>query len=443
MIASPPSASSLIPLIAGFAWQIFRTWWWLFTPFFLWKPFVFLWRWWRTYWWIRTVYKPILMEIKLPKQSLKPVRAMEDVMTSIHSSVYHPPDWWEKNIDGQIQTSVVFEVVSLGGEIHFYVRCHSGYRDAVEASIYAQYPEAEITTAVDYTKSVPQDIPNNEWNMWATDYKLLKKDCYPIGTYKKFETEKEIFEEKRIDPVATLLEGFSKVKPGEQFWIQISCSPVSEAPATKWIQGAEEERDKLARREIKAPAGVKPIVLEATEFLLTGKVPEEKKAEERPIIPPEMKLTPGERIVLAAIEEKISKPIFSTNIRFIFLGKRDVFNKGNFRIGFSFFGSYATSNLNQLVPFGPTISKIKKAKFLPLNKLIPRRLYLRNRKMFRNYVSRLSPFFPRTPLKEIKFMLNTEELASLFHFPSWKISPVPTVQRVEAKRTAPPRLPTE
>ena len=443
MIISPPSASSLIPLIAGFLWQIFRHWWWLFAPFILWKPFVYLWKQWRTYWWTRIVYKPVLMEIKLPKESLKPIRAMEDVITSIHSAVYHPPDWWEIHIDGQIQTSVVFEVASLGGQIHFYVRCYSGYRDAVEASIYAQYPEAEITTAVDYTKAVPQDIPNDEWNMWATDYKLVKKDFYPIGTYKKFETEKEIFEEKRIDPVATLLEGLSKVKPGEQFWIQIACSPVSEAPAVKWIKRAEEERDKLARREIKAPVGAKPIVLETAEFLLTGKTPEEEKPEEQPIIPPEMKLTPGERIVLSAIEEKISKPIFNTNIRFIFLGKRDVFNKGNFRLGFTFFGSYATSNLNQLVPFGPTISKVKKGRFLPFNALIPRRLYLKNRRMFRNYTSRLHPLFPRTAPPEAKFMLNTEELASLFHFPSWKTAPVPTVQRVESKRTAPPELPTK
>ncbi len=443
MTILPPLVSSSIPLVAGFLWQIFRNWWWLFAPFILWKPFVFLWQWWKTYWWLRTVYKPVLMEIKLPKQTLKPIRAMEDVFNSIHGVVYHPPDWWERNIDGQVQTSIIFEIVSLGGEIHFYVRCHNGYRDAVESSIYAQYPEAEITTAVDYAKNVPQDLPNNEWNMWATDYKLVKKDFYPIGTYKKFETEKERFEEKIVDPVATLLEGFSKVKPGEQFWIQIACSPISEDSAAEWIKQAQEERDKLARREVKTPAGAKPIILEATELLLTGKTPEEKKPEEQPIIPPEMKLTPGERIVLSAIEEKISKPIFSTNIRFIFLGKRDVFNKGNFRIGFSFFGSYATSNLNQLVPFGPTISKVKRGRFLPINKLIPRRLYLRNRRMFRNYVSRLAPLFPRTPSKEIKFMLNTEELASLFHFPSWKTSPVPTVQRVESKRTAPPILPTE
>lgn len=434
---------SIIFSISDFLWQLFRTWWWLPAPFILWKPFVYLWKQWRTYRWLRTVYRSVLLEIKLPKESVKPVRAMEDVMNSIHSAVYHPPDWWERHMDGQIQTSIAFEIVSLGGDIHFYFRCRDSYRDAVEASIYAQYPEAEITLADDYTKAVPQDLPNNEWNMWATDYKLTKKDFYPIATYKRFETERETLEEKRVDPIATLLEGLSKVKPGEQFWIQMSCSPMSEAPAEKWIQQAEEERDKLARREIKAPIQTKSMLLEAADILLTGKVPEAEAPKEQPIIPPEMKLTPGERIVLSAIEEKISKPIFNTNIRFVFLGKRDVFNKVNFRLGFTFFGSYMTANLNGLAPFGPTLSKIKKSRFLPINKLIPRRLYLRNRRMFRNYVSRFFPFFPRTPPSTVKFKLNTEELASLFHFPSWRTAPVPTVARVEAKRTAPPKLPTE
>jgi len=443
MIPAVPSFSSFAVLILGYLWQILRVWWWLPAPFILWKPFVYLWKQWRVYRWIRTVYKPILLEIKLPKESVKPVRAMEDVMNSIHSSVYHPPDWWETHIDGQIQTSIVFEIVSLGGDIHFYFRCHSGYRDAVEASIYAQYPEAEITLADDYTKAVPQDLPNDEWNMWATDYMTVKPDFYPIATYKKFETERETLEEKRIDPVASLLEGFAKVKPGEQFWIQMSCKPMSQKPAEKWVEQAEEERDKLARREIKTPIKTKSMLLEAADILITGNVPGEEAPKEQPIIPPEMKLTPGERIVLSAIEEKISKPIFNVNIRFIFLGKRDVFNKGNFRLGFTFFGSYMTTNLNGLVPFGPTLSKIKKGRFLPINKLIPRRLYLRNRRMFRNYVSRLHPIFPRTAPPEVRFMLNTEELASLFHFPSWRTAPVPSVARVEAKRTAPPKLPTE
>ncbi|MFQ6049813.1 MAG: hypothetical protein ACE5J0_02110 [Candidatus Paceibacterales bacterium] len=418
-------------------WEFLKTWGWLILLFILWKPFLFLWRWWRVEGWLKNVYKPILLEIKIPKEILKPVRAMEDVMNSIFGVIYHPPDWWETWIDGQLLTSLSFEIVSIGGEIHFFIRVFEIYRDGVEAAIYAQYPEAEITIADDYTKAVPQDIPNKDWDFWATDYVLLKEDAYPILTYKKFEREVEPVEEKRVDPVATLLEALAKIKPGQQFWIQITAKPVT-SEESKWIKKGEALRDKLAKRPAKAE--FKPMALEALEVLITGKPPGPPPEKEEPIIPPEMKLTPGEREVVAAVEEKISKPGFQTNIRFIYLGKRDVFFKANLRLGFTYFNSYATEHLNRLIPWGATLTKIHKSWFLPLNLLVSRRTYLRKRKIFRNYVNRDTPLFPRAGGE---FILNIEELASLYHFPSWRVAPVPGLPRIEAKKGPPPELPVE
>ena len=423
-------------------WIFLKHWWWVFLPFALQKPFLDRWLWWRIERWLGTAYRPILLEIKIPKESIKPVRAMEDVMASLHGVVYHPPDWWEKWVDGQIQTSLSFEIASFGGEIHFYVRCHQDYRDSVEASIYSQYPDAEIKMVDDYVKLVPQDIPNQEWDLWATDYTITRREeAYPILTYKKFEKEPEIIEEKRVDPMAALFEALSKVKPGQQFWIQMSATPVTNLEHP-WATAGEALRDKLAKREEKPGISAQPMVWEAAEILIKG-VPEEKPQKEMMTIPPEMRLTPGERDIVAAVEEKISKPGFLTNIRFVYLGKRDVFFKANLRLGFTYFGSYMTQNLNGLIPFGKTLTKIHKSKFVPINLLIPRRLYLRQRKLFRHHVDRLTPFFPRAARTEEKFILNTEELASLFHFPSWRAAPVPGVARVEAKRKAPPVLPTE
>lgn len=422
-------------------WIFLKNWWWVFLPFILQKPFLDRWLWWRVERWLRTTYRPILLEIKIPKESIKPIRAMEDVMTSLHSVIYHAPDWWEKWVEGQIQTSLSLEIASFGGEIHFYARCHQDYRDSVEASIYSQYPDAEIKMVDDYTKQVPQDIPNQEWDLWATDYTLTKEEAYPILTYKKFEREPEIIEEKRVDPMAALFEALSKVKPGQQFWIQISATPVTNVEYP-WATAGEALRDKLAKREAKPGISGKPMVWEAAEILIKG-VPEEEPQKETMTIPPEMRLTPGERDIVAAVEEKISKPGFLTNIRFVYFGKRDVFFKANLRLGFTYFGSYMTLNLNGLIPFGRTITKVHKSKFVPINLLIPRRLYLKQRKLFRNYVGRDTPFFPRATRTEEKFILNTEELASLFHFPSWRAAPVPGVERVEAKRKAPPVIPTE
>lgn len=434
-----PEILTLYKTILQPLWEIFKNWWWIILAFVLQKPFFNFWLWWKTETWLKTVYKPILLEIKIPKEVLKPIRAMEDVMASLHGIVYHPPDWWEKWIDGQIQTSVGFEIISTGGKIRFFVRIWEIYRDAVESAFYSQYPDVEITLADDYTKLIPQDIPNKDWDFWATDYVLLKEDSYPILTYKKFEKEQEPVEEKRVDPMASLLEALAKVNPGEQLWIQMSATPVTE-DESDWIIKGEALRDKLAKRLVEERMSHKPMVLEAAEILITGKVPEAEVKKEEFIIPPEMRLTPGEREIVAGVEEKISKPGFFTNIRFIYLGKRDVFFKANFRLAFSFFASFRTEHLNGLKPLGITLTKIHKSWFLPLNLILPRRSHLRKRKIFRNYVERLPPFFPR---HGGKFMLNTEELASLYHFPSWRVAPVPGVARVEAKRKAPPELPLE
>ncbi|MFH1894404.1 MAG: hypothetical protein ABH813_00650 [Patescibacteria group bacterium] len=441
----PPEVADLLNNIGGYlspillpAWGFLKDWWWIPLPFILWKPFLFFWHWWRIDIWLATVFEPILLEIKIPKDNLKPIRAMEEVMNSLHSIVYHPPDWWEKWVDGQIQTTIWMEIVSLGGEIHFYVRIHSAYRDAVEAAIYSQFPEAEITQAQDYTKFVPSDIPNKDWDFFGADYVLMRKeDWYPIKTYTTFETETEALEEKRVDPVAALLESLAKIKPEEQIWFQFGVEPTaSEQQSTiKWLKDGEALRDKLAKREDKTPQ--KPIVQEAADLFFAGKIPgqeEEKKVE---AFPPEMRLTPGEKDIVMAIEKKMSKSLFITTVRFIYLGRKDVWFKQNFRLAFSYFSQYETMNLNSMFPSARTITKIHKHWFLPWNTFLSRRHYLRRRKLFKNYINRFTPWFPRAGGT---FMLNTEEVASLFHFPSWIVSPVPGVSRVEAKKGPAPDL---
>lgn len=429
-------APILSPILSP-AWQIFKSWWWLPLPFILWKFLSYFWLWWRGIDVWLPKQKFILLEIKMPKEVLKPIRAMETVMDNIYQIFHESISWWRKWIDGVLQLSCSFEIASIGGEPHFFIRIPQEKRDAIESVIYAQYPEAEISIADDYTRYVPQDIPNKDWNLWGDDYQLFKEDSYPIKTYKKFETEREALEEKRIDPMAGLLEAMAKIKPGEQLWVQITAEPEKTG---KWIKQGEEIRDVLAKR-IKKPSLKKPMILEAADVLISG-VPAEPKKEEKELFPPEMRLTPGERDIIAGVEEKISKIGFITNIRFIYLGKRNVFFTPNFRLAFGFFNSFTTLNLNGLKPYGdPFITRIHKSWFLPLNLFRKRRLYLRKRAMFRKYKSRVNPYFPR---KGGTFILNSEELATLFHFAGRGAAPAPFVSRVEAKKgEAPLGLPTE
>lgn len=451
-----------LAIILSYFWQLVKAWWWLPLPFFLWKYFLYLWKWWRTEIWFKTVYKPILLEIKLPREVVKPIRAMENVLAAIHGAVYHPPDRWERYIDGQVQTGLSFDIVSIEGEIHFYIRFHQDYRQAVEAAIYSQYPEAEITQVEDYIKFAPHDIPNKDWDLFASDYQLAKPKPYPIKTYRQFETEQEREPEKIVDPLANLLEGLAKMKPGEQFWIQIMATPLGTAgepgaprgTVAGFLKKGEEIINKITKRKTYKP---KPMIKEAAEILIPrpeeiagvisgakpeGWSPAQPPKEEELFPPVRMKLTPVEEEILKAVETKISKPAFGCGIRFIYLGKRDVFFKPNLRIAFNFFNCYTTVNMNALIPWGATITKIKKSIwFPPLNWIRPRRHYLRCRRIYRHYRERLNTLFPRFGADQGTFVLNTEELASLYHFPSWEVAPVPGVPRVEAKKGPPPTLP--
>jgi hypothetical protein len=436
-------------IILNTTWDIIKNWWWVVAPFILYRPFLFFWLYGRREKW-NLSQKSVLLEIKMPKEVLKPLRAMEQVFSSIWGNVFDPADWWEKWFEGKDLLSVQLEMVSLGGVPHFYIRCHEARRNAIESSIYSQYPDAEITIVDDYTKYVPQDLPNKDWDMWGTDYELIKDDVYPIKTYPKFFEEKpEVAkEEKRIDPVATLLEGMGTIGPGEQLWIQIVAQPIISSKRDSeggydFVAHGREVADKLAKRQEKAKP--KSIFREAAETVITGKVPgAEDKGELKKIealLPPEARLTPGEKDIVQGVEGKIAKRCFKSHIRFIYLAKGDVYFGGAKAVPFGFFNQFATENLNAPKPWPKTITKIHRYPVLDLVRA--RRVFIRKRKLFFRYIKRMPPLFPRSTPKKARFILNIEELATIFHFPGRMVAPAPFVPRVESKRgEAPPGLPT-
>ena len=368
----------------------------------------------------------------MPQHILKPKKAKDHVFGGLHS--FHDiPTWREKWIEGVFQLSISLEIVSEGGNIHFYIRCPEHFRNLIESNIYSQYPETEISLAEDYTRNIPQDIPNKNWDIWGVDFINAKDEIYPIKTYSQFETEKETKEEKRVDPLAVLLEGLSTLRPGEQFWLQIIAKPVL-GRDKPWQKKGKALVDSLARRPGKPVQ--KPMWYEVAEIIVHGQAEKPEKKPES--FPPEMKLTPGEKDVLAAVENKLSKFGYDCAVRFVYLAKRDIMFKPRTKIGFAFFKDLSTENLGGLKPMSKVMTKVKS---VPLWFLDKRRLYLRKRRMFKNYCKRWSSFFPRGGGT---YILNTEELATLYHLPSEITVPAIGVSRVEAKKSEPPsRLPVE
>jgi len=416
--------------------EILENWWWVLLPFLLIRLFLYFWLWWK-----RTLFykgtEQVLLEIKVPAEQVKTPQAMEQVLSGLHV-IYGGPNRRETWIDGEINLWFSLEIASIDGVPHFFIRSPKKYQNLVESSIYSQYPDAEIFEVEDYTKNVPQDIPNGDWDLWGRDIVLKNDDPYPIKTYKEFVPPREK-EEKVVDPVANLLEGMGKLKKGEQIWIQFLIRPI-----TAVEMNLEEMGRKLVDKLVKRPKTpkIKPIIIEAGEILVKGP-PEEVEAK-RELIPPEMKLTPGEREVVEAIEGKISKPYFQTAIKVLYLGKGDAYFVPNASMPMGFFNSFLTLNLNRFKSIEKTKTKTQVLK--------GPRVCARKKKIFWLYRLRLPPIFlPEAPVtsdywsvKGGTSILNIEEVASLFHFPSRIVAPAPTMERIEAKKgEPPPELPIE
>ena len=124
-------------------WQIVKSWWWVALIFILWRPFMFMYVWWRQQRYDETI-KRIVLEIKMPKEVLRPIKAMEDAFAGFHS-IHDVFTWREVWIEGQFILRIALEIASIDGQVHFFIRTPQQFRGIIESNVYAQYPEAEIT----------------------------------------------------------------------------------------------------------------------------------------------------------------------------------------------------------------------------------------------------------------------------------------------------------
>jgi hypothetical protein len=413
------------------------------------RYFLKAWGWWRYQkFWLAKI-NPVWLKVKLPSDIVKPISAMEMVIDSIWKGAWEPAYFWEKWWQGKPDVfDFQFELVSDGGEITFYLRWFLGYKiDVLKGAIYSQYPEAEITEVEDYSRAIPADIPNKDWDVRAGDFTLVKPDPYPIRTYTEFEKGAELIEkeEKRIDPMAMLLEGMSMLKPGEKLWIQIKPFALGGKYAKPYVQLGKEIKDKIAKRKTEKARSWFQSFTDALGSLAAGKKSEGKGGPIKiELEAPELRMTPREREVVAAIERKISKELFLiSTIRFIYLAKRELYYHHRWRLVLDWMGNFHEEDMNGFKVLMHTYTKIVNPPVLSL--FDKRRLYARKRRIIRLYQNRYEPKYPFSgDYHWGYFVLNSEELATVFHFPSRRVAPAPGVARVETKKAeAPPEIPME
>jgi len=400
--------------------------WWIILPVFLYPIFIKTWL-----FYVKKHYtanlKWVNLQVSVPVEVLKTPKAMEQIFAAAHGTYsfgIKPYDkWW----NGEVENWSSFEIMADANGPRFYIHIVASAQKMMEAAIYSQYPDAEITLVEDYTAKFPLVLPNDMYDIHSADFILARDNALPIRTYEYFEAKEA---DEKIDTISTLMEALSHHTGDETTWIHVLIRPTD----NKWIEKAEKYRDTeiLSTKDKEPTKGeyVKAFFknLFAIPFLKEGEDltwPETKKGEKIKMID----LTPAKKAKLEAIDMKLSKLAFETVIRWVHINRKEEMNLGNTRGIVAWAKQFADENLNILKPDLATYTVTAK---WPFKK---RKQYVKKRLQYDNAVKRR---FPK------KFsMMNIEELATIYHFPSATVK-TPMLGRVEAKKGTPPAsLPIE
>ncbi|MBN1779448.1 MAG: hypothetical protein JW816_04530 [Candidatus Buchananbacteria bacterium] len=370
--------------------------------------------------------KYLILAIDVPRNNEQTPKAVENIFNHLagaHKPLRRIDKWWY----GELPESFSFEIISIGGYIQFLVHLEQKFRDLVEAIIYAQYPDAEITEVEDYTKDWNIKFPNEKYNLWGAEVIPARSEYYPIRVYKEFEDTASKATYK--DSMASLLESLTRIGPGEQIWVQFVVTPAD----NDWGDGAKKLVNKLIGAAPEEPKGLVTKINKFFAFIVDTIITPPESAGDKKSDPNKlMYLTEGEKDVVTAVERKAAKIGFHTRILVLYIAEKERFNKAMGGTIYGSFKQYNTNNLNSLKPNSKT-STVGMVYFKD------RRLNARRNNLLHEYKSRGHWMEPG----QYGFILNSEELATVYHFPT-DIVKTPLLQQTQVKKGEPPiSLPIE
>lgn len=395
-----------------------------------------LWITWAVYMLIKTIDYVIAIEwtflqITLPLDAEQTPKAMEhayDVWGGLHKE----PDLVEKYFEGYLEAWYSCELQCTPEKIRYIMVVPTNHRRFFEGVIYGQYPSAEVKEVEDYSLNYKYQDLGKKFDMYGTELIFTVDDIYPIKTFLEYE-DALAPEERFIDPHQSLVEAYSNVLPGEEYWLQILIRPISGKSITSWAKKGEDEVKKIsgqAKKEkpqgwAKVRATLAAIPGDLISIISTGKLPEGEEDEK-----PQLRFfNPFDEAKMKGILQKTSKGGFKTKIRIIYIAPPGKLNKPNISRAIGVFKQFNTYHLNSLKPDPET--KTNGPGFI----LKKTRRAFRARKILLLYQWR--DFWG----VDSGLMLNGEELATLYHFPAKWIQ-APGLQRAKSGlQSAPDNLP--
>ncbi len=357
----------------------------------------------------RTVY-----EIKLPQDVFKSPEAMEFVFTQI-SNKASPDNLMETYIDGKRPMFYSVELVSRGGDVHFYATITNKFKYAFIDNMYAQYPGVEVTELdLDYTAEIPHSLKGV--SMMSFVFNKKKAEEFPIKTYLDFGMDKLPKEEEKVDPMTPMLEMLAGIKPHQQVWIQ-------------FLYRAHRDQNFKNGQLHSVGTWEDRVEGEIDEIMKRGDFAEQKDENGTTLDLGAARLTSFEKDKVDAMQRNASKEAFECVVRVIYLSHKERDYDGG--LYSRMIRSFAQTELKGRNGIGMKWRTDFNYKFLsdPFGKIVPA---MKQEEMHhykaRNWHGPTAIF-------------TAEELATLFHLPG-KVAATPTLNRVPSTRgEAPSNLP--
>lgn len=294
------------------------------------------------------------------------------------------------------QDPIVFEMVSINNQIRFYVSSAKSQQALIEKQILSYYPDAHVEVL-----EKPNIFALQKGEVAAGTVKLTKRFTFPLKTYRNLE----------FDPLNAITNALSKMGEGANGAIQIVLEPTNEKWRYQSAIAAKAVAEGRSGQAYMSPAGrvthgVFSSVGQAMGTTVGGaKSGEELKEKER-----EKKtdrLTPQQEELMKLFNEKGAKVGFKTVIRVVAAAPDKMSAQANRDNILSAFSQYT-------LPLGNSFRTIVK------NELV----------LMTDYILRI---FGKAPV----MLLNTEELASIFHLPN-RFTETPNILWLHAKLLPPP-----
>jgi len=285
------------------------------------------------------------------------------------------------------QRHVTFEIVASKGIIHYYVAVPLVLEDVIKQAVIAAYPTARLEQVEE--QNVFSKVGKASGTIGG-EFSLKKPYVFPIATY----------QETKRDAVQTILSALSNLTHEDGAAIQILIRPANE----NWSKSALSEASNI-RKGKKKVSGFGDILKPKDLAAALWKPPETNDKDKKPE-DHTTQLSTVDQGRIEAIEEKTRHPGYETLIRVVASSNTSARSQAILKNIVSSFSLFEATSRNGF-------------KFSPA----------KNIESFNT--SFIFRFFPQNTTGMI---LNSVELATLFHLPDQKSTPTSGLQRQMSKQ---------